>query len=271
MPWFPGALRPVATGLGAERLTLIEQDGLHATQSSYSTASRSPSANTLQLLGVVTTAPAGDAVQPTVSGCGLTWVPVRQQLVVFTNVQITVFRAYGASPSTGALTIDFGGTNQSDCLWIWCEASDVDASQANGAAAIVKIAAGSFDFTNPQTLIDLALTTQADARNYTIGFFLHDKANGNNENASARGGLGEFAEIMEGDGSSYSVNFQAAWSDSYIAAPGCQWNGAAGAVGAIALEVGYPAAPQTRATARQRHERYTAQVLELQLDFCDNV
>lgn len=50
--------------------------------------------------------------------------------------RLTRFRALGASPTTGTLTISFGATNQDGCLWTWAELDGVDTSGTNGSGAI---------------------------------------------------------------------------------------------------------------------------------------
>ena len=80
-----------------------------ATNGPYVTASHTPAPNTLQLLEVVArTNISVDTVQPTVTGNGLTWVLVNDIVYDTTSSsrkRLSVFRAMGSSPSTGACTI----------------------------------------------------------------------------------------------------------------------------------------------------------------------
>lgn len=71
----------------------------------------------------------------TVTGCGLTWVQVSE--VVINDRMIAVFRAMGASPSTGALSLAYGGTG-TVLSWTWATRSwtGVDTSGTNGSGAV---------------------------------------------------------------------------------------------------------------------------------------
>jgi hypothetical protein len=108
---------------------------------SYTTASVSPTANNLILLTVVNRS--GDSVNtvPTATGNGLTWVQVNS--VAYdaggsSRRTLTVLRAMGASPSSGAITIAFAGVTQTDCLWSVDQFSGIDTSGTNGSGAIVQ-------------------------------------------------------------------------------------------------------------------------------------
>lgn len=104
--------------------------------SSYSTASVTPSANKLILLTVGSRQSGGVTNPPTASGNGLTWVQVHTKSDG-NERRVTVFRAMGASPSAGVITIDFGGAAQSNCSWSLNEIDGIDTGGTNGSAAIV--------------------------------------------------------------------------------------------------------------------------------------
>ena len=105
--------------------------------SSYNTASITPTANRLILVSVANRIGADTATLPTLSGNGLTYVQVATQLTG-TLRRTTLFRAMGASPTAGAVTIDFGGVTQSHCVWSISEFADVDTSGTNGSGAVVQ-------------------------------------------------------------------------------------------------------------------------------------
>lgn len=116
---------------------------------SLTTASKTPTANTLQLLAVWNqdATPDEDPVNPTVTGCDLTWVSVATQemcpyAALTTCARVTIFRALGAAPATGALTISFGGVS-SYGTYSWVEVPGTKITGANGADAIVQ-SAGNF-------------------------------------------------------------------------------------------------------------------------------
>lgn len=122
--------------------------------SSFATASITPTANRLILAAIYnskSTAPAA----PTLSGNGLTWVSIAT--IIFNEGQaverrISLFRAMGASPSAGAMTIDFAGVNQTSCGWSIFELDGIDTSGTNGSGAIVQ------SVTNELTVSGTSLT-----------------------------------------------------------------------------------------------------------------
>lgn len=106
-----------------------------ADATSYATASVSPTANRLLLLAVANGHTGGtDLVPSSVTGNGLTWVLVTDE-DNGANLHISVWRAMGASPTAGAITINFGAT-QHNCLWSLTEFDGVDTSGTNGSGAI---------------------------------------------------------------------------------------------------------------------------------------
>jgi hypothetical protein len=134
---------------------------------SYATTSKSPTANRLQLIAVASARASGSIATPTVSGCNLTWVQVATQTYFGSLCRITLFRAMGASPTTGVLTIDFGGQTQDGASWQWCEVPNTDTGGADGSAAVVQSAVNNGSSTTPS----VTLAAFADADNGTIGFF----------------------------------------------------------------------------------------------------
>ena len=113
--------------------------------SSATTASVSPGSNKLLLLSVSSfRGDSTDPAAPTVTGNGLTWVQVATTLYDSTSSsrrRVSLFRALGASPSAGVITIDFAGANQGVIQWLLSECSNVDTSGTNGSGAVVQSAA----------------------------------------------------------------------------------------------------------------------------------
>lgn len=137
-------------------------NGSGANQTSYDTASISPTANRLVLVAVANDTT--DGVEPTVTGNGMTWVKVAT--VVSAVGRLTVFRSLSASPSAGALTIDFGAQLQSRCGWSVVEFSGMDTSGANGAGAIVQSATNTG---TSATTLAVTLSAFGNAGNATYG------------------------------------------------------------------------------------------------------
>lgn len=146
--------------------TALTSDSDGTTGSSATTASVAPGANRLQLLHVHAH-PAGGPAYATVTGCGLTWESVDQH-----NYDVSggdtqmLYRAMGASPSSGALTIDFGtGNDQLEICWSLAECDGVDTSGTNGSGAVVQAVKASGSSTAPAA----TLAAFGDAANATYG------------------------------------------------------------------------------------------------------
>lgn len=133
------------------------------------TASITPSANKLILLTITSRA---DAVQPTissVSGNGLTWVEINHRDYDAAGSRRTVFlyRAMGSSPTTGSVTITWGGI-QTAKAWCIDEITGADTSGTNGSGAIVQ------SVTNEGASVTSLTITLADfssSSNATYGAF----------------------------------------------------------------------------------------------------
>lgn len=124
------------------------------TVSLATTASVTPSANKLQLLHVHAH-PAGGPGYATVTGCGLTWVSVDQHNYDGGGGDTQMlYRALGGSPSTGALTIDFGtGNDQLEICWSLAEFGNVDTSGSDGAGAVVQAVKATGTSTTPSATL----------------------------------------------------------------------------------------------------------------------
>lgn len=134
---------------------------------SYATASITPTSNALVLAYFISrNTDSADPVEPTASGCSLTWVKVHS-VNYATNRRITLFRALGASPTSEAVTFDLGADTQTGALWGIIEITGVDTSGTNGSGAIVQAP------TPTSGASDTALITMAalqNATNWVIGF-----------------------------------------------------------------------------------------------------
>lgn len=141
---------------------------------SSTTASISPGSNRLVLLTVdQRTGISTDPNQPTATGNGLTWVVVNSIVYDTTSSsrkRVTVLRAMGASPSSGAVTIDFGGQNNTDVHWSIDEFTGVDTSGTNGSGAIVQSVAEKDESGSASTLV-VDLAAFGSTSNATFGGF----------------------------------------------------------------------------------------------------
>lgn len=115
--------------------------GTGASASSFTTASISPSSNTLILATIVTRTASGDPNHGTMTGNGLTWVEATSTNFDNTGTQKrkTIFRALGTA-SAGTVAIDFAAQTQTDTNWVIDQCTGTDTSGTNGSGAIVQMA-----------------------------------------------------------------------------------------------------------------------------------
>lgn len=151
----------------------LDEDG----GSSATSASISPTGNYLIIACVLSRR--GDSVQPeppTLTGNGLTWVEIATidyDVGGTSRKTATLLRAMGASPSAGAVTIDFSGQNQTDIVWTIDQFSGIDTGGTNGSSAIVQSAASSGASTGSSYTVTLGAFSSAD--NGTYGGMFADR------------------------------------------------------------------------------------------------
>lgn len=121
--------------------TLLLNDGSETDLTVYTTASVSPTADTLLLLVVRGKRLGTTNDAPTIAGNSLTWVQI-EEFTYLTDgdanrVRVVVFRSMGAAPSTGTIAITWGGI-QIRSIWILTEFTNVDTGGSNGANAVVQ-------------------------------------------------------------------------------------------------------------------------------------
>jgi len=142
--------------------------------SSYSTASITPSANNLVLLTVLSHLGASNGAGPvtSVTGNSLTWVKVAN--LVFggsvgsgKNNDIEIWRAMGASPPTGAVTINYGSA-QGTAGWSVSQFSGTDQTGTNGSGAIGIVASAGADVATASPM-SVTMGTFGSAGNGTYG------------------------------------------------------------------------------------------------------
>lgn len=142
--------------------TLLEDGGPSTDASSYNTDAFTPVANTLTLAFVASAL--SKTNEPTLTGCNVTWTKVATYKPEGTRV--TIFRAVGASPSNGAVTIDFASETQNNCRWAFVSLAGADISGTNGAGAIVQTGQDQGDADSCDITFGSAIS---DTANITIG------------------------------------------------------------------------------------------------------
>ena len=150
--------------------TLLTEGSDETNGTEYTTDSISPSADHLLVVDIgADAAAANDNVQPTLSGCGVTWVVVQSLPGVGADgpsyERQTMFRAMG-TPTTGVLTITFSATQQA-VIWSVCEKGNVDTGGTDGSAAVVQSATG----TSTGTTCTVTLAAFSNINNATHGAF----------------------------------------------------------------------------------------------------
>src|SRR5712692_9708027 len=161
----PSNLTATAT-LSATNLT----SGVVTTGSRVTTASVTPAANALILLEVRNTTGTNPPSIPSVNGNGLTWVQVATKTfgtIAAPTRRVTLFRDMGSAPTSGGITIDFGGVNQSNgCAWSVDQWTGVDTSGTSGSGAILQSAVNAAD---SATSITATLAAFASPNNAAYG------------------------------------------------------------------------------------------------------
>lgn len=168
---------------------------------SYNTAVVAPASNELVCIKVFSECVTAndDPIPSSITGNGLTWVLIDSQLVGDTFGGISWWRAMGASPSSGAITINFTDT-QNGCLWNVIENGNVDTGGSSGSGAVVQSAKGN----GTGTTLTVTLGAFGSANNATQGAFGAYTDTGNV--MSVTPGTG-FTEI-------YDIELDLGWKDS---------------------------------------------------------
>lgn len=171
---------------------------------SYETASIDPSDNNLVLAAVYSReVSSGIPNIPTLSGNGITWVAVTNVLLQDIH-RITVLRGLVASPSAGAVTIDFDGQTQTYCGWSISEFSGINLGGTNGSGAVGNTASNTDE--NAGTSLTVTLPAFGSADNATYGVMRHSsEAN----TITAGTGFTELAETNNTNLGSFESEFKA--------------------------------------------------------------
>lgn len=194
------------------------------TQSSVNTASISPAANALILIVVSSYVSGGTPNAPTLSGNSLTYV--QHDTIQTGNYRVTLFRAMGASPSTGAITISFGGQTQTAITWEMSQFTGVDTTGTNGSGAIKQENNHTASSATSNTTTLSAFSSSANA---TYGFnFISINAI-----QTIPSGFTTLDQSSDGGGNIDTAN---AWNSANVTSVQFTWTGSATGIG-IAAEL----------------------------------
>lgn len=202
--------------------------------SNATTTSISPGANKLLLLSVSSrTGISANPNQPTITGNGLTWVPINTVIWDETSSsrrRTTLFRAMGASPSSGTISISFGGQNQTDVIWVVDSLEGADTSGTNGSGAIIQSAINDNE-SGSATGLTVSLSSFENASNAAYGTFAVDTNN------APSAGTGFSIVGQEDNGFSNSMWHLSEFKSNSDTSVDFSNNGQATLVGGIAVEV----------------------------------
>lgn len=211
--------------------THLTTDASGTNASSYATASISPTADCL-ILAAVASQDSSDTGAPSLSGNGLTWELIDSFIYSTTGQvsRLSLFRAMGAAPSAGAVTITMSSASIG-CAWSISEFSGVNTSGANGAGAVLQSATNVATATTSPLTVTLAAF--ADAANRPYGAFVDTR--------------GDAAELSVGSGfSMLGIDFHTSpqttiateWKTSTDTSVDMSPSGAASVdIGGIAVEI----------------------------------
>ena len=119
---------------GSGEVSAVHRLGLYNNidADNFATDVWTPEADKVHLITVLNSwASTNDAI-PAPSGNGLTFTQVGSSQAFGANRRLTVFRAIGAAPTTGATSFTFGGLVQTGCIWCVDELTGTD--NGNGGA-----------------------------------------------------------------------------------------------------------------------------------------
>jgi len=169
-----------AVSFAAITVTTLAQGSGKTVTSSFTTASFTPAANTL-ILAWVTNSKDQALYIPTLSNSnGLNWVQVDSiglSSIQNPSQQLTLFRAMGASPSAGSVTINFPAT-QKNCAWTIVQFDRVDITGSNGSGAVQQYKSSAVDSSNGW-VIYLTNALQYPAFNASVAGFANNQNQAN--------------------------------------------------------------------------------------------
>jgi hypothetical protein len=198
---------------------------------SYNTASITPTANALVLVSVIARQVANPAVTPSLSGCGLTWTVVESCNYGLAAGSLlrrhTVFAGRGGSPSTGALTIDFGTDTQARIAWSVDQATGV--APGDALAAIAQSEINSQEDPAGDLTVNLGAFLHASNATFLSGSIASASVSLTVDAGYASLGAVQANEIP-------GINLLTQWINSNDTTPTLDQGGTA-AIGAVAMEI----------------------------------
>lgn len=218
------ALATTTTTQPPPSCALLVANHTNADQTSYTTASITPTGNDLVIATFLSMTPADLPV--TVSGNSLTWVEfatVNWNDGAGNFYRLTSYRAMGASPTAGGVTFDFSGVTQAGGNWSIMQCSNVDQSGTNGSGAVRNPTTNT---ATAATSLTITLPAFLKSNDGTYGTFGQSGANGTTPGSG-------FTELSDIAGANPSCALQTEWrnsNDTTVSASGLtstNWGGVA--------------------------------------------
>lgn len=129
--------------------TALTVSGSTSDGTSYATASISPASNVLTIADVYNSVATGTPNEPTLSGCGLTWIAHHARTTGIRK--ICRFIAVGTA-TAGAVTISTGAQTQQGCLWSIYQLPGAVITGAGGVDAFVQNVSNNFTAATSATI-----------------------------------------------------------------------------------------------------------------------
>lgn len=217
---------------------------------SFATASVSPTAGRMVYIGVenLRVGGGGPDAPSGISGAGLTFTQVDTTGNAAAD-NLSVWRAYAGSPSSGAITISFG-TSQAFCSWSVVEVDGAKTTGTNGADSVVQSA------TNENlsaSSLTATLSAFADAGNGALAFHTWAAGGASVATATPDTGWTEIDDTGNTDAGPVSYAMQSQWRADNDTSAAVTWS-AAGALHSIAIEIAAAAATLTQARSQWRND-----------------
>lgn len=225
---------PDTTGTGGTgTLTVNHLAGAvnSADLASYPTASVTPTANACVLVAVanrISVSTNGGPNTPTLTGNGLTYVQILSRTSATTSggsstSRITLFRAMGAAPTAGAITIDLAGQTQTHAAWDVTEFTGADTSGTSCSGGIVQSNSTNYAI-SPSGAVSPATVTlgsaPASANNITYAWV---RTSANNADTVGAG----FTQLFQGgdtiDGARFLAEYKLNAQTASATFPNAQW------------------------------------------------
>ena len=203
--------------------------------SSVNTGSITPGSNKLVLVSIASGFSGGGLITPTISGCSMTWELVASDGSNTAGMESFIFRGMASSPTTGALTIDYGGVSRNFVKWSVDEGTGMDTSGTNGSGAIIQSNTNFID-SGASTGITVTLGAFANSGNATFGTVTYSTAG---DTVTVGSG---FTQLFNDTTTRVQV---VEWKNSSDTSVDWTWGSATVVVSACAVEISLPRASGT--------------------------